>query len=61
MIQTPCRLSYFLWVSKFLLSETASSRLFLFIIFSIQKFRYHLGIINEYQCTYWYYDSDVPV
>ena len=56
-IQTPYRLSYFLCLSRFLLSETASSRLFLFIIFSFQNFRYHSGIMNGYQCAYWYYDS----
>ena len=43
-IQTPYRLCYFLCLSEFLLSETASSRLFLFIIFSFQNFRYHSGI-----------------
>lgn len=58
VIQTPYRSSYFLWFSGFLLSETASSRLFLFIIFSFQNFRYHSGITNGYQCAYWYYDSD---
>lgn len=58
VIQTPYRLSYFLWHSRFLLSETASYRLFLFIIFSFQNFRYHSGITNGYQCSYWYYDSD---
>lgn len=57
-IQTPYRLSYFLWHSRFLLSETASYRLFLFIIFSFQNFRYHSGITNGYQCSYCYYDSD---
>lgn len=57
-IQTPYRSSYFLWLSRFLLSETAYSRLFLFIIFSFQNFRYHSGITNGYQCSYWYYDSD---
>ena len=48
IIQTPYRLSYFLCLSRFLLSETASSRLFLFIIFSFQNFRYHSGITNGY-------------
>lgn len=43
-IQTPYRLSYFLWFSGFWLSETVSYRLFLFIIFSFQNFRYHSGI-----------------
>ena len=47
VIQTPYRLSYFLCLSSFLLSETASSRLFLFIIFSFQNFRYHSGIISS--------------
>ena len=52
VIQTPYRLSYFLCLSRFLLSETASSRLFLFIIFSFQNFRYHSGITNGYQCAH---------
>ena len=51
-IQTPYRLSYFLCLSSFLLSETASSCLFLFIIFSFQNFRYHSGITNGFQCSY---------
>ena len=49
---------YFLCFRKFLLAEIASFRLFLLIIFSFQSFRYHTGITNGYQCTYWYYDSD---
>ena len=58
VIQTPYRLSYFLCLSRFLLPKTTSFRLFLFIIFSFQNFRYHSGITNGYQCSYWYYDSD---
>lgn len=58
VIQTPYRLSYFLCLSRFLLLKTTSFRLFLFIIFSFQNFRYHSGITNGYQCSYWYYDSD---
>lgn len=57
-IQTPYRLSYFLCLSRFLLLKTTSFRLFLFIIFSFQNFRYHSDITNGYQCSYWYYDSD---
>ena len=49
---------YFLCLSRFLLLKTTSFRLFLFIIFSFQNFRYHSGITNGYQCSYWYYDSD---
>lgn len=45
VIQTPYRLSYFLCLSRFLLSETASSRLFLFIIFSFQNFGYHEWVL----------------
>lgn len=58
VIQTPYRLSYFLCLSRFLLLKTTSFRLFLFIIFSFQNFRYHSGITNGYQCSYRYYDSD---
>lgn len=42
----------------FCFQKQASFRLFLMIIFSFQSFRYHSGITNGYQCTYWYYDSD---
>ena len=45
-------------LAGFCFQKQASFRLFLLIIFSFQNFRYHSGITDRYQCTYWYYDSD---
>ena len=45
-------------LAGFCFQKQASFRLFPMIIFSFNNFRYHSGITNGYQCTYWYYDSD---